>query len=275
MKDILNNLLNLTKPFELITKKYNPIKLYSGDIVSTKKNSNYELEKSFNQLKFHAAMYGINDLYKNMNSLQTLENFLHRTNSIWLISNLFDVKKQYLPITKCNIMMIIDWKSIKIGFMGLMHLNTSSASNNNGINNNHHHNHNQFSSIKYVDYLNEANRLSYELEKRGANLIIALTQMNYLHDEYLATNARHIDIIFSTAYDNDSISNAAKTTSNNNNNNTSNNGDYDIRNINNRLIIKTNSKNNHLSLVELSYNDTIQQITSIDVRKIKLKDNCN
>ena len=114
-----------------MTKKYNPIKFYSGDILFPSYLSTFH--KLLNSIKFHAGIYGLNDVRSN--SLNLLEDSVDKTNSIWLMSNLFHVKKQYLAITKCSIMMIIENKNVKIGIIGLMHTNDLNQS-----------------QIKYVDY---------------------------------------------------------------------------------------------------------------------------
>lgn len=97
------------------------------------------------------------------------------------MSNIFDVKKQHLPITKCSPYFIIQTNDIKIGFIGLLYSDDVALNLN----------------FKYVDYLNEANRLSLILRKCGCNLIVALTQMNKVSVDYLAKHANDIDVILS------------------------------------------------------------------------------
>ena len=213
-----------------MVQKYNPIKLYCGDILLPSFNNLSKFQKEFNSIKFHAGIYGINDV--NLNSFNLLEDCVNKTNSIWLMSNLFHYKKQFLPITRCSVMMIIESKDLKIGLIGLMYSNDL--------------NQNQ---IKYVDYVHEANRLSNELIKRGANIIIALTQMSWLHDEYLAKHANNIDIIFGCAVDNECA----------------------IKKVNNRWIIKSDVNQKNLSLVKIDYSDNLNRICDLSIVKVNIK----
>jgi 5'-nucleotidase len=215
-----------------LTQKYNPIKFYSGDILFPSYYNISNFQKLLNSIKFHAGIFGLNDVRSN--ALNLLEENVEKTNSIWLMSNLFQVKKQYLAITKCSIMMIIENKNVKIGIIGLMHSNDL--------------NQNQ---IKYVDYLHEANRLSDELVKRGVNIIIALTQMSWLHDEYLANNATKIDLIFGCGDD----------------------SEYGIRQVNNRWIVKSGVNYKNLSLIKIEFNEQLNKIMDLSIVKINVKEN--
>jgi 5'-nucleotidase len=185
-------------------------------------------QKAFNTVKFHAGIYGLNDL--NSNNLNLLEDCVNKTNSIWLMSNLFHVKKQYLPITKCSIMMIIESKNIKIGLIGFMYSND--------LNQN---------LIKYVDYVHEANRLTKELKERGVNIIIALTQMSWLHDEYLAKHASNIDFIFGGS-----------------------DCEYGVRQVNNCWIIKSGTNQKNLRLIEIDFNETLNKINDYSIIKVNV-----
>ena len=217
---------------DALTQKYNPVKLYCGDILFPSYDNLSTFHKTFNSIKFHAGIYGLNDIRSNAFSL--LEESVDKTNSIWLMSNLFQVKKQYLAITKCSIMMIVENKNVKIGIIGLMHSNDL--------------NQNQ---IKYFDYLQEANRLSRELTKRDVNIIIALTQMSWQHDEYLANNAAKIDLIFGCGDDN---------------------CDYQAKEVNKRWIVKSGVNQKNLSIVRIEFNEHLNKIVDVNIIKVNIKE---
>lgn len=211
----------LKSVYEVLVCRYEPLRLFCGDVVSNGFLEN--LGDSFNSLKLHACLYGLNDL--DCSRFQQIEKLIlnRKGGGTWLVSNLFELKKQHLPLTKCNPMTIVDVSGVKVGILGLMHSNELYLKKN---------------TLKYVDYLSEANRLSGELRQRGADIIVALTQMDGVHDEFLAKNALDIQLIFGGF-----------------------NREFYVKNVNNRWLVKGGDSLRHLSLMHIYVADEIDEAT--------------
>jgi 2',3'-cyclic-nucleotide 2'-phosphodiesterase (5'-nucleotidase family) len=215
--------------YKNLNEKYNPIKIYNGNIDISKSNEN---KNFFNFFKFHVSMYGLDDLcHAKNNHLNRIEDFIVNTNSIWLLSNLYEKRNDQAPITKCNIMMIIDWNvNIKIGFIGLMNYANAAKPN---------------PDIKYSDYVAEARYLSGELRARHVNYVVALAYMNWSDLEHLANQSSDIDMIIST--DNPNTWAA----------------DDHMRIVNNKVILR-NTNFKYLSLITV-YFDKAENFKPVDI----------
>lgn len=219
--DNFSNKTNFRSMFNTLSKLNKSINLFNGDL--NKITSNIDDLSFLNNV--HASMNDLNGLLsnyfeKNNNSNQ---NFRFQSSNVSLISNIYETcsntdlndKNIYSNFLRKNMKlfgtgnhstMLFEYQNIKIGFMGLIDelvyeklicaIKSKSGQidlmEEKGAEN----------PVEYIDFVTEADRLSKQLRQCGANLIVALTNMETdLNELKLLREAQDLDIVYSNRYD--------------------------------------------------------------------------
>lgn len=256
--------------FNTVSKLNKTINVFNGDFLNDITNKT-DIPLLNN---VHASMYDLNGFLRNYFNNHKFNEL--KTTAVSLCSNIFEVNnnKNLNESISQNLFgngnhptMLFEYQNVKIGFMALIDnlvydkLNKaiklehnqkdtvifSNDDEDNELYDQH------MDPIEYVDYLQEADRLSKQLRLCGANIIVCLINMDSeTNEQRLVKEANDIDIIFS-GYNNQT----AKTT-------------VDVKKncFNNRYVIKTESNFDCLSLVTLRLDEfNSNKILDISINK--------
>jgi hypothetical protein len=238
---------NFKRVFYTLTKLNKSINLFSGNLFLSSNNSNEQEFNSF--LNFHASINDLSSFLSNNNTKSSINSNNNsnsgsnklRPSTIILCSNLYEnmssfssnMKKPYGAQT--HLTMLFEHQSIKIGFIALYDEEFYKKLNN--------------KKVEYVDFVQEANRLSKQLRTGGgATLIVALVNMESEESEQrLVSKCNDLDIIFSSR------------------NNKKNSHSF-IRN-GNKWLVKASDLSSELFLIKLKLNETRKQLCDLAITK--------
>lgn len=240
------NLANFKNAFNVLNKLNKSINIFNGNYLNI--DENY-LDHFVSFLNVHASMNDINDLlfnYTNNYSKNVKQN-QRKTTTVSLCSNIIEINNNIENSSKPfgsgnSATMLFEHNNVKIGFMALVDeivfdkLNYFiSKFNLNNKNTNR---------IEYIDYVEEAKRLSKELKLCGAQVIVALINFeSELNEQRLLNEAADLDILFSS----------------------NNSNEVSYKTVNNRWLVKCPNNFDSLSLVTLHLDEIKDTKKLIDV----------
>ena len=162
-----------------------PLVFFSGDGFNPSTMSTATRGKQMvpvlNECKVHTAVLGNHDFDFGLVQLKKLMEGCHFP---WLLSNVYTKQDKKIPLAGGLVKRLCCWEGRLIGIIGLVEeewLATLSCVNTD--------------DLDYRDFVVEGKRLSKELKKQGAELVIALTHMRLPNDITLAKEVEDIDII--------------------------------------------------------------------------------
>eukprot|EP00918_Siedleckia_nematoides_P005763 GHVU01012665.1.p1 GENE.GHVU01012665.1~~GHVU01012665.1.p1 ORF type:complete len:662 (-),score=158.75 GHVU01012665.1:335-2320(-) len=165
----------------------NPLILFSGDVFNPSTLSTIskgrQMVPFLNMIKVHTACYGNHDFDFGVDQLEYLAG---STQFPWLLSNVFEANSPFAeqPIANGRMYRVCEWQGHKIGLMGLVEkewLTTLATIDE--------------EDVVYVDFVQQADKISALLREKECSLIIALTHMRSWNDQRLAKEAKDIDLV--------------------------------------------------------------------------------
>ena len=265
-KNLLNN-TNFRSMFNTLSKLNKSINIFNGDL--NKNTLNVDDLSFLNNV--HASMSDINGLLDNYfeKSNNSNENFRLQSSNVSLLSNIYETCSKTVDLNEKNVYsnflrknmklfgkgnhstMLFEYQNIKIGFMGLIDeliydklINAikSKSGQVDLIEEKDVQN-----PVDYIDFVTEADRLSKQLRQCGANLIVALTNMQTdLNEQRLFREAQDLDIVYSSR----------------------SNSKRQVYNIDNRWMVKSSSNSDSISLVSLCLDELdCNRILDISISK--------
>ncbi|XP_027201811.2 mannosylglucosyl-3-phosphoglycerate phosphatase [Dermatophagoides pteronyssinus] len=213
-----------------------PLTLFSGDIISPSIMSSFtkgeQMLPVLERCNVDCALFGNHEFDF---GLECLLSFVKRTNFPWLMSNVID-KNTGQPLGGGKISCIIEKGNLKIGLIGLIEeewLSTLVLDED---------------DIEYSDFVIEGRRLARNLkEEGGVDIVIALTHMRTYNDIRLAEQVDEIDLFLGG---HDHV--------------------YEIRKINQKLVIKSGSDFRQFSKIVLCYDHEKKKIVDIQVDEMNI-----
>ncbi|XP_044741798.1 trifunctional nucleotide phosphoesterase protein YfkN isoform X2 [Chrysoperla carnea] len=200
-------------------QQLNPLILFSGDAFSPSMLSTFtkgeQMVPVLNELGTHCAVFGNHDFD---HGLEVLSQWVAQTNFPWLMSNVVD-NETGRPLGEGKITSVIDWAGRRIGLLGLVEkewLDTLTTINP--------------EEVTFLDFVEAGQKLGAQLKQEGCDFVIALTHMRTPNDIRLAENCEDIDIILGG---HDHV--------------------YEIKNINNKYIIKSGTDFRQFSKITISF----------------------
>lgn len=161
-----------------------PLVLFSGDALSPSNMSTVtkglHMVPVLNQLSVNVAVYGNHDFDF---GIEHLVKVAQQTAFPWLMSNVLD-KKTKRPLAEGKRSLVLEWRGVKIGLMGLVEWEWLDSLADFGQ-----------EDVIFTDFVEVAMELVKELKQQGCQLLIALTHMRIPNDVRLAKEVQELDLV--------------------------------------------------------------------------------
>lgn len=196
------NFSNFKNAFNTLSKLNKSVNIFTGNYLNV--DNNY-LDHFVSFLNVHASMPDVCALSSNVTSASNIYN--NYTNNSYINNNNSQSLKQAKKSTTVSLCsnvsnhtnkpfgngnhstMLFEHNNVKIGFMALVDEQVFNKLKCRL----------QADNVEYIDYLLEANRLSKQLRLSGANLIVAIVNMeSEASERRLLNESYNVDLIFST-----------------------------------------------------------------------------